>query len=118
MNRIKSRLLDQRRDLMSRYHDALARVVEELDSREIEQVENATELWDARLLSRLSDADAQRLARIVGALRRLEDGSYGMCVECGAAIGAARLAAVPETDSCYACARDASQPASFVRAAR
>ena len=117
MNRIKSSLLDQRRELLARYHDGLASAVEELDSREIEQVENATELWDARVLSRLSDGDAQRLAQIVGALRRIEDGCYGTCVDCGAAIGAARLSAVPEADSCYACASDASQPASF-RAAR
>jgi RNA polymerase-binding transcription factor DksA len=37
------------------------------------------------------------------ALRRIEDGEFGTCAECGQSIGAARLAALPWTDCCLEC---------------
>ena len=37
------------------------------------------------------------------ALARLETGGYGQCVECGEAIPAARLCALPEATTCVAC---------------
>ena len=100
---MKERLLQRRRRLLARYDDELARA-HELEAREIEQIETAAEQWDARVLSRLSDADAVALARVVGALRRLERGSYGVCVSCDTKIERSRLRAVPETETCYACA--------------
>lgn len=115
--RIKKRLLRRRLEVLARYHAELDRAIEELDSREIEEIENATELWDARVLSQLSDVDAATLGRIVAALRRIEDGGYGMCVECGIAIEAPRLHALPEAESCYDCACDAERPA-MLRMAR
>jgi len=39
------------------------------------------------------------------ALQRIEDGSYGFCVECGHAIGAQRLAAMPYVSFCLRCQR-------------
>jgi DnaK suppressor protein len=110
--RIKERLLQRRQDVLSRYHDELDRTAEELDSREVEAVENATELWDARVLSVLGDADVEALTRIVAALRRLDEGCYGACVECGIAIEPARLAALPEAATCFDCALDAEERAS------
>jgi RNA polymerase-binding transcription factor DksA len=112
---IKERLLHRRRDLLSRYHDELARADEELASRETEQVEHATELWDARVLSRLGDADAHALARLVGALRRIEQGGYGACVDCGGAIDPARLTAIPEAATCFDCAVTAERAGAQAR---
>jgi len=49
----------------------------------------------------------ERLARqaksLLLALQRLETGSYGRCVECDDAIGAARLRAIPSATRCLAC---------------
>jgi len=44
-----------------------------------------------------------RIKRLRAALARLETGGYGECVECGAAIGVARLCALPEATTCVAC---------------
>ena len=104
--RIKRRLLQRRHDLLARYHSGLARAGEELESREIEAIENATELWDARVLSMLGDADAHALAEIVAALERLAEGSYGACIECGTAIEPSRLHVLPEAANCFECALD------------
>ena len=43
------------------------------------------------------------LSRIVLALRRVDDGTYGLCEDCGEAIDERRLRALPATPFCTAC---------------
>ena len=51
------------------------------------------------------DAEGQaELLQVNHALQRLDAGTWSTCSRCGAQIGAARLAAIPFTDSCIACA--------------
>ncbi|MGH7713103.1 MAG: TraR/DksA family transcriptional regulator [Gemmatimonadaceae bacterium] len=50
------------------------------------------------------DRAQARLADIAAALRRLETGGYGECVACRSRIPYGRLAAMPETTHCIACA--------------
>ena len=45
----------------------------------------------------------ERINRITVALDRLNDGEYGVCVECGEKIAAARLRALPEVQTCVRC---------------
>ena len=52
---------------------------------------------------KLKQTDAKILQAIEGALRRIEEGSYGVCKECGEPIAEARLNAIPWTRSCKAC---------------
>lgn len=50
---------------------------------------------------------ALELGQVLAARRRLLDGSYGECVDCGEDIDPRRLAALPATAFCTACqARD------------
>lgn len=51
----------------------------------------------------LSDADANRLLRIFEALRRIDQGTFGLCVACGATIEPERLRAEPEAHQCEVC---------------
>jgi DnaK suppressor protein len=51
----------------------------------------------------LTNIDAADLARVDHALEALEDGSYGMCAECGCAIPFERLKIEPQTQHCVAC---------------
>lgn len=53
--------------------------------------------------ARLTALDADELARIDRALERMDDGSYGVCDECGCAIPFERLKAEPMTQHCVAC---------------
>ncbi len=46
----------------------------------------------------------QELRRIEAALRRLEGGAYGDCLDCGEPIAPARLEANPTVTLCVACA--------------
>ena len=51
----------------------------------------------------LAERDAQTLARIGEALRRLEGGTYGACARCGDDIPLSRLHALPFALRCVAC---------------
>ena len=60
-------------------------------------------------ISRLTDIGVGEsletaLARTERALAKLDEGSHGVCDACGEAIGAARLAARPDSVLCVACA--------------
>lgn len=45
----------------------------------------------------------ERVNRLSAALDRMSEGAYGTCVECGEAISAARLHAMPEVQTCVRC---------------
>ena len=51
----------------------------------------------------LTNIDAADLARIDIALKALDDGSYGLCDECGCTIPFERLKIEPQTQHCVAC---------------
>ncbi len=51
----------------------------------------------------LTNIDMADLARIDIALKALDDGSYGLCDECGCAIPFERLKIEPQTQHCVAC---------------
>jgi RNA polymerase-binding transcription factor DksA len=44
--------------------------------------------------------------RIDFAIRRMQDGQYGLCTNCGTPIEQDRLKAIPETPFCSTCARE------------
>jgi DnaK suppressor protein len=47
-------------------------------------------------------AEARRTL-VLAALRRLDDGSYGLCVDCGRSVPEGRLEAKPEAARCVTC---------------
>jgi DnaK suppressor protein len=49
------------------------------------------------------DRDSMLLRSVKAALRRIQDSSFGTCVECECAIGPRRLAAVPWATHCIRC---------------
>lgn len=51
----------------------------------------------------LTNIDAADVKRIDHALEALEDGSYGLCAECGCNIPFERLKIEPQTQHCVAC---------------
>lgn len=49
------------------------------------------------------DRDAAELEEVDAALARLDQGTYGRCVECGTAVPEARLLQIPHAARCIAC---------------
>jgi DnaK suppressor protein len=66
--------------------------------------EQAVEMEDDAGLGAEAAVVAKEIASIKRALGRIEDGSYGECVRCGAEISPARLEARPEAALCMNCA--------------
>jgi DnaK suppressor protein len=75
---------------------------EELSHLDQHPADTATELADAdREHAIIEAADGQR-SQVVAALQRLDDGTYGTCVDCGQQIPAVRLEVRPEAARCIA----------------
>jgi len=53
------------------------------------------------------ERETARLIELEAALKRLNEGTYGVCTVCGGPIMEARLDAMPETAHCMACQVDA-----------
>lgn len=57
----------------------------------------------------LEERESAELVAIADALQRVEDGSYGLCIDCGVDIGTARLHANPTALRCVTCQTKAEQ---------
>jgi DnaK suppressor protein len=66
----------------------------------LDEVQNAAE---RELAIRNLDRESNLLRNVRAALRRVEDGSFGVCVHCDEDISPKRVAAVPWTPYCIGC---------------
>ncbi len=58
---------------------------------------------DRNFTLRIRDRERKLISKIDKAMQRIEDGSFGICEECGCEISARRLEARPVTTLCIAC---------------
>jgi RNA polymerase-binding protein DksA len=65
----------------------------------------ATYTYDRELDSTLEGAEAEHLAHIDAALKRIEQGTFGICENCGKPIAEERLQAIPYATHCIDCKR-------------
>lgn len=68
--------------------------------------EQAQELENDEVLTDLDEHGRQELELIDLALQRIQDGTYGVCVECEETINPQRLKALPFAVLCIQCARE------------
>ena len=67
--------------------------------------ETASATLDREIDYSLEENSLHLLTAINAALARIDDGTYGACVTCGASIDADRLDAIPHATQCIDCAR-------------
>jgi RNA polymerase-binding transcription factor DksA len=97
----KSALEDRRATLLARMEGIEA----ELDSHQSRDwEESATEREGDEVLEHMGLSAQQELRMIEAALHRIDEGEYGFCTKCGAAIGDERLDVLPYTPFCRNCA--------------
>ena len=83
----------------------LQKIEDELDQPLPAHLEDqAIDLEDDEVLERLGRTQQQELRLLNDALRRIADGTYGVCAKCGDDISQARLDAVPYAMICRDCA--------------
>jgi DnaK suppressor protein len=63
----------------------------------------------------LEERESAELVAIDDALKRIADGSYGLCLDCGASIATARLHANPTALRCVGCQEKAERAQGGVR---
>ena len=73
------------------------------------QAAAATQVFEQQRDLALRERNEIQLEAVEGALRRLDDGTFGTCVRCGRAIGAERLEALPSASHCIDCQRAVSR---------
>ena len=100
LKHFKQRLLDKERELVSEinHFETAAR-----DAREAEvedPIDVATSAESKASSFQEGSLRWQMLTQVREALRRIEDGSFGQCMECGREIEPARLEAIPWTPYC------------------
>jgi len=101
----KKMLEDRRRELLHEVRDKMRDA--RSDSTKEREVLDAAEISEGDVQDEIEFAliqmKAETLNRIDAALRRLEEGTYGDCFECGQDIAAARLRALPFAVRCKDC---------------
>jgi len=65
--------------------------------------EDGSDAFERQIALTLASSEQDSLNAIDGALLRLEEGTYGMCAECGCRIEKPRLQALPFVTTCIAC---------------
>ena len=112
---LKKILEDRRREMMSQVQERLRDVRAEGASNTVQGVLDAAESSEADIQDEIEFAliqmKAETLNKIDEALRRLEEGTYGYCFECGDEVSERRLRALPFAVRCKDCeeAREVAQ---------
>jgi RNA polymerase-binding transcription factor len=66
--------------------------------------DRATDLENQDALEGIENSENQEIQQICKALKRIAEGTYGICVQCGADIDPKRLRALPNATRCISCA--------------
>jgi DnaK suppressor protein len=104
--KLTSRLLAQRDALRKTLNDDLDILTEESAASQVgDDVDAALHSANDEVCSQLIEIESQQLDQIEHALERIKAKAYGHCEFCGGQISAARLSALPHTDSCIDCQR-------------
>ena len=104
---VRQKLLQHKQELLARaakVHADITRSSGPLDKDFAEQV---VQMENDAVLAGIGEATAAELAQISRALAQIEQGSYGICSQCGQPIGERRLQALPYSDRCITCAENA-----------
>ena len=99
---------DIAKELKTRLSELTARLAE-IDSElrkplSADSEERATDLENQDALEGIKSSEIHEVHQIQGALRRIAEGAYGVCVQCGADIDPKRLEALPIATRCISCA--------------
>jgi len=95
--------------LLGKMKDSISKTVEEkkkLDLPETEvgdAIDQAAQSLEKEILFELSDSERTDLGDIEAALRKIENGTYGVCEHCKRPIEKKRVKALPSARYCLAC---------------
>lgn len=104
LEKVKKMLLEEKAKILRKLQKNMEEVNSHRDERNVgDEVDSAVSLEMENLMNALSGMEAARLRQIEDALRRIEEGTYGYCRECGEPIEEGRLLAKPFATLCISC---------------
>ncbi len=103
MSVFKDALLRKRGELIDTSSKPLQWTMENNSGRQGDMADQASGNNEVHIQLKLKQTDAKILQAIDEALRRIEQGTFGVCRDCGEPIAPARLNAVPWTKVCITC---------------
>ena len=111
----RTRLLDMKRQVLREIDDDLKEGRDGAKDDGMDTYDLASEERDREISFILSDREREKLQAIEDALRRIEEGSYGICESCDSEIAAGRLEALPFTRLCVSCQAEREKEAKMAR---
>lgn len=103
LERFKKKLLEQRTQLQGNQKRALSGDIHVDPDDFPDEIDTASSEVNLQFTGRLREREQGLLAKVDAALRKIEEGSFGECMNCGEDIGAARLKARPVAELCIEC---------------
>ena len=101
---MREKLLEERKRLLSDVSAKVRKESELQQGREIGDIYDlASDERERELSLTLGDRERRKLADIDLALERIQEGTYGVCEECGEPVGEKRLEVLPFTRVCVDC---------------
>ncbi len=100
---LRQRLQNQRDEILNMYKQDLRAGQESADDGTEDIVDRANNAYNRELMFSLSDTERNTLLLIENALRRMDEGTYGRCSNCGQNIALPRLEALPWARFCVDC---------------
>ena len=102
---MKDKLLAERNELLAKLNSEEDKFRTEamVSSGRGDSSDLASDEGDYRKMEALNAMDAKKLKAIEGALKRINEGKYGYCLQCGKKIPEGRLRALPSAVLCVEC---------------
>jgi len=100
---LRGKLLERRRKLLERLRAEMDSSVETSGQPLTDVSDMASAHMDQETSFSIGSVESRTVSEIDRALERLEEGTYGVCENCGARIPASRLRALPFASRCVTC---------------
>ena len=110
LDELRQILEDQRNRLLRNARRSISDQISGGDGLPADTIDVSTDESSKVTELRLRDREKYLIAKIEKTLKRMDEGSYGECHDCGAEIGFARLKARPVAELCIDCKEEQCGP--------
>lgn len=93
-------------ELLSEAGKAVSGMSESIDDNFPDPTDRASHETDRNFLLRVKDRERRLISKVQEAIVRIDDGTFGVCDQCGEEISEKRLEARPVTTSCIECKKE------------
>ena len=100
---LKGKLVETRQDLLDGVEKVSKRSNDEFEAEVPDVNDEASRTYSRQVLLSLGEAERKQLQLVDEALKAMETGKYGVCIDCEEGIPLKRLEAVPYVKRCVGC---------------